>query len=1023
MPVQPRAKRFTTPDGEGSSGDEARRWFGKFKGRSRDRGKKKAEKAAVAPRPITASPLQIRNFRSATDKPPLGEEIVGNITTRAEKASNNNGAFPQPSLLGAANSISAESGMDRIYAELALICAADTRKCIKGAMAADDIPHHLMPSKLIDEVVNTQREPSDSDMVVLRNLVLLSMMDDSGAAVRAIQYAYAYGHTKERAEDMPSAKKNEDSARNCVAPGTDSNRVSGINLDDQTLQSRLGIFAMTEGLMSLAILAHSSYFMRAARHHTPEQWALLTNALRENAISIEVLVKTRELQWDNILDEKVVGAKRPKILKLGPQIAGSIDGHPHEFVVPESRDRPIRCLTKGCTPRYNRERYMYHSNDWRDEPVGRYFIHKTTAYDPTRNLNPKQPCILPSCTNRKDCRCLPCDITKAPLVELREYDGKGVGVRTLTSIPSGKLLGAYLGSVVPVTIAREPTSYDFELPHPNGSSAQNALIDASKVGNWTRYVNHSCRPNARYGLEVIGGYRYMLLYSKKAIPIFSEITADYGKQFWCAEEKLCVCGSEHCKYDTREKKEALMVRQQAELSLNPGTMERANQSSSWTHKAGDTIGANDMSETDELQTFSPVPELVTPRRAAPKQLKIVSKGKSKKAKAKQSVTQAEAPAFSAPRPPKRKREQSEEPEAEQTDKASIRPSKSAKKSVKIAEPPASSGPRPLKRKRKQFEGPEAEQLEELPTPLNKSSVRKAIAAEVSNEQNVAANAAGSQDRAPAEAPEDMLRRSKRIRIKEETVSRQQASTEQDPGITPVSVSTVATPTMARPKRGRPRVRINVPQPSTEQGASGEGIRQIQGTATGKRKRAGATATGAPSDPKGIGAAKNVNPEGGILLVEGTTQTRQRTRGRPRVKANITLPRTEQGASGEGVNAFPGTVTGKRKRSRATAGVAPSDPMNVGAAEDVHVEGETSAGDGALRTRQPKKRKLLLRVQKRSDTAGGEGRAGSTAASEEQDPAGNRDAVAPQPIINRNRTIKLRMPKNTRVDLQAQEFTT
>ena len=143
---------------------------------------------------------------------------------------------------------------------------------------------------------------------------------------------------------------------------------------------------------------------------------------------------------------------------------------------------------------------------------------------------------------------------KSPLVEIRDYAGKGAGVRALMSIQQGVLLDAYLDVLLPINYHETPHTYDVEVTAPTESEPSIAHISSAIYGNWTRYINHFCTPNPGIFQEAIGKHRYIVVRSVEAIPIFTEITFDYGKRYWLDRDIFYTCGSDDCKYDTKEKK-------------------------------------------------------------------------------------------------------------------------------------------------------------------------------------------------------------------------------------------------------------------------------------------------------------------------------------------------------------------------------------------------------------------------------------------------------------------------------------
>jgi SET domain-containing protein len=109
----------------------------------------------------------------------------------------------------------------------------------------------------------------------------------------------------------------------------------------------------------------------------------------------------------------------------------------------------------------------------------------------------------------------------------------GLGLFTLEAIPRGKRIIEYTGPIVTADEAAVSNrKYFFELD-------DKRAIDGSPRTNLARYINHSCRPNAK-------GYtsgRRIWIWSLRAIKAGEELTIDYGKDYLDAHIKRCKCDS------------------------------------------------------------------------------------------------------------------------------------------------------------------------------------------------------------------------------------------------------------------------------------------------------------------------------------------------------------------------------------------------------------------------------------------------------------------------------------------------
>ena len=113
----------------------------------------------------------------------------------------------------------------------------------------------------------------------------------------------------------------------------------------------------------------------------------------------------------------------------------------------------------------------------------------------------------------------------------RSVTGKGLFAEE--DIPKGVCIIEYTGRIVSKKEAEEGTGkYLFEV---NAKKT----IDGNIRSNPARYINHSCRPNC----EAIGPYDKVFIFSRKPIKAGTELTYDYGKEYFnrFIKPKGCRC--------------------------------------------------------------------------------------------------------------------------------------------------------------------------------------------------------------------------------------------------------------------------------------------------------------------------------------------------------------------------------------------------------------------------------------------------------------------------------------------------
>lgn len=99
----------------------------------------------------------------------------------------------------------------------------------------------------------------------------------------------------------------------------------------------------------------------------------------------------------------------------------------------------------------------------------------------------------------------------------------------MEAIAKGELVGEYMGEVITQEEAerrgrhydRQGMSYLFNLN-------RSQVIDATRYGTKTKFMNHSFDPNCRVQVTVVNGDHRIAILAKQNLPAGSEICFDYG---------------------------------------------------------------------------------------------------------------------------------------------------------------------------------------------------------------------------------------------------------------------------------------------------------------------------------------------------------------------------------------------------------------------------------------------------------------------------------------------------------------
>ncbi|ORY14562.1 hypothetical protein BCR34DRAFT_646130 [Clohesyomyces aquaticus] len=132
--------------------------------------------------------------------------------------------------------------------------------------------------------------------------------------------------------------------------------------------------------------------------------------------------------------------------------------------------------------------------------------------------------------------------------------GMGFGIFTKESWKKGDPLGAYVGRLVPRELPNTdychliyigPVFLDGGDGKKDGKKKR-AYIDSSLEGNWTRFINHSCVPNAEIQTCRIGKCKALVVVATRDIRKGEQLTIDYEDEYFL--KRRCLCGEVFCKY-------------------------------------------------------------------------------------------------------------------------------------------------------------------------------------------------------------------------------------------------------------------------------------------------------------------------------------------------------------------------------------------------------------------------------------------------------------------------------------------
>ncbi|KAF8359403.1 set-2 [Pristionchus pacificus] len=181
----------------------------------------------------------------------------------------------------------------------------------------------------------------------------------------------------------------------------------------------------------------------------------------------------------------------------------------------------------------------------RDEVVTR---HQVQAQKEQRSMNRRLQTMVDSNPNSEFFKVNQLKYRKK-MIKFARSRIHGWGLYALEPIAPDDMIVEYIGQKIRPIIADERekayerrgigSSYLFRID-------EDEVIDATRQGNFARFINHSCQPNCYAKVVTVDGDKRIVIYSKSLIQKGDEITYDY--KFPLEENKIeCLCGAPSCR--------------------------------------------------------------------------------------------------------------------------------------------------------------------------------------------------------------------------------------------------------------------------------------------------------------------------------------------------------------------------------------------------------------------------------------------------------------------------------------------
>ncbi|MDP2439525.1 MAG: SET domain-containing protein-lysine N-methyltransferase [archaeon] len=127
-------------------------------------------------------------------------------------------------------------------------------------------------------------------------------------------------------------------------------------------------------------------------------------------------------------------------------------------------------------------------------------------------------------------------------------ESKGWGLRAEEAIPAGSFIIEYVGEVISLEDSIQRMTEDGDARHHYFMSLNNgSCIDASRKGNRSRFINHSCSPNAVTQKWMVDRKPRIGIFALSDIASGEEITFDYQFENFGMKRQKCHCGHAGCR--------------------------------------------------------------------------------------------------------------------------------------------------------------------------------------------------------------------------------------------------------------------------------------------------------------------------------------------------------------------------------------------------------------------------------------------------------------------------------------------
>ncbi|KAF2176031.1 SET domain-containing protein [Zopfia rhizophila CBS 207.26] len=263
-------------------------------------------------------------------------------------------------------------------------------------------------------------------------------------------------------------------------------------------------------------------------------------SLRKLRARFEVAADTLHPNWRQLLS--IIGEPSDLVYH----------GHPHDWVILESGDDPLPL----------RNTYLQWDPSFSFEHIEESIVDKDVwgCEDPRWIPPPNAAAcnfLRPTCEqcgeqqsddpNENNCHCFPSlygngKRQPCPVQVFRTSNGRNNGLIALVPFERGHAIGEFTG-----LITAHLSNTDVMASLSPSAPSTTYQIYQGRLGNYTRFVNHSCKANAQFQRFAWLDTQRIVLVSR-GIAAGEEITVQYGEAYWGGLDKDCLCEEACCRY-------------------------------------------------------------------------------------------------------------------------------------------------------------------------------------------------------------------------------------------------------------------------------------------------------------------------------------------------------------------------------------------------------------------------------------------------------------------------------------------